>query len=156
MIWLIDNLGFQMHWVNFIRIFPQDFLQAQYLIWCLSNFLRIPYRRPLFPWFEQFITGVTLIYSIRNDCWICGSHSGGYEELCLLVSSTVWSVESQQMFRSNMLPSLSGSKNKLSLWFLAWLVLQPWRWRWHGPPKRRLNFSALNGVIIQKLELFND
>jgi hypothetical protein len=31
---------------------------------------------------------------------------------------------------------------------------RPWRWKWHLPPKRRLTFSALHGVISHKIELF--
>jgi hypothetical protein len=38
--------------------------------------------------------------------------------------------------------------------FLAWLILRPWWWRWHAPPKRRLTFSGLHGVMTQKTELF--
>jgi hypothetical protein len=34
------------------------------------------------------------------------------------------------------------------------LILRPWRWRWHVPPKRRLTFNWLHGVISQKRELF--
>jgi hypothetical protein len=36
-----------------------------------------------------------------------------------------------------------------SCWFLVWLILLPWRWRWHIPPKR-----WLHGVISQKTEPF--
>jgi hypothetical protein len=39
------------------------------------------------------------------------------------------------------------------LWFLAVLIL-PWRGRRHVPPKRRLTFNGLYGVISQMLELF--
>jgi hypothetical protein len=42
----------------------------------------------------------------------------------------------------------------LSRWFLAWLIPQPWRWRRHVPPKRRLTFNGLHGVISKKTELF--
>jgi hypothetical protein len=39
-----------------------------------------------------------------------------------------------------------------SLWFLTWLILRSWSWRWHVPPKRRLTFNGLHGVISQKTE----
>jgi hypothetical protein len=39
-------------------------------------------------------------------------------------------------------------------WFLAWLVLQPWRWSQHDPLKRWLNFNELHGVLYQKTKLF--
>jgi hypothetical protein len=35
----------------------------------------------------------------------------------------------------------------VSCWFLAWLILWPGRWRWHVPPKRRLTFNRLYGVM---------
>jgi hypothetical protein len=38
-------------------------------------------------------------------------------------------------------------------WFVAWLILRPWRWRRHVLPKRRLIFSGLHGVISQKIKL---
>jgi hypothetical protein len=34
------------------------------------------------------------------------------------------------------------------------LIIRPWRWRWHVPPKRPLTFNGLHGVISQKMELF--
>jgi hypothetical protein len=46
-------------------------------------------------------------------------------------------------------------KESCSSWFLAWLILWPWRWRrWHVPPKCRSTFNTLHGVISQKIELF--
>jgi hypothetical protein len=42
----------------------------------------------------------------------------------------------------------------LSCWFFAWLVLLPWRWRWHVPLKCKLTFNRLHLVISQKIELF--
>jgi hypothetical protein len=38
-------------------------------------------------------------------------------------------------------------------WFLAWLILRPSKWR-YAPPKRRMAFNELNGVIFQNLRLF--
>jgi hypothetical protein len=38
--------------------------------------------------------------------------------------------------------------------FLACLIIRPWIWRRHIPPKRRLNFNRLHGVIQQKIDLF--
>jgi hypothetical protein len=42
-----------------------------------------------------------------------------------------------------------------SHWFLAWLVLRPWRLWLHVPPNRRLTFNGLHGILSQKIELFN-
>jgi hypothetical protein len=39
-----------------------------------------------------------------------------------------------------------------SCWFLAWLILQSWRWRWHIPLKHQLTFNRLQGIISQKTE----
>jgi hypothetical protein len=37
----------------------------------------------------------------------------------------------------------------LSRWYLARLI-QPWRWRQYVPPKSRLTFNGIHGVIFQK------
>jgi hypothetical protein len=42
----------------------------------------------------------------------------------------------------------------LSSWFFARLIFRAWRWRRYVPPKRRLTFTGLHGVISQKTELF--
>jgi hypothetical protein len=34
----------------------------------------------------------------------------------------------------------------------AWLIIRPWRWRRHVPPKSRLALKGLHGVISQKKE----
>jgi hypothetical protein len=39
-------------------------------------------------------------------------------------------------------------------WFLAWLVLQPWRWKQHVPLKCQLTFYGLHGTVSQKIEFF--
>jgi hypothetical protein len=41
-----------------------------------------------------------------------------------------------------------------SCWFLAWIILRPRRRRRHIPPKRRLTFNGLHGVISMKTEFF--
>jgi hypothetical protein len=63
--------------------------------------------------------------------------------------------------RRNISPPSSGSTNKprtkpawkqvASRALLAWLILRPWRWRRYVPPKRRLNFNGLHGVISQNI-----
>jgi hypothetical protein len=40
-----------------------------------------------------------------------------------------------------------------SCWILAWLVIGPWKWRQHIPPKRQLTCSRLQGIISQDTEL---
>jgi hypothetical protein len=37
---------------------------------------------------------------------------------------------------------------------LTWLILWPWRWGWHIPPKCQLTFSGLHDIILQKTEYF--
>jgi hypothetical protein len=39
-------------------------------------------------------------------------------------------------------------------WFLARLILRPWRWRRHVAPKREITFHGLYAVISQKIEIF--
>jgi hypothetical protein len=46
------------------------------------------------------------------------------------------------------------ARHLLPRWYLAWLILRPWAWRRHVPPKRRLTFNGLHGVISQKIVLF--
>jgi hypothetical protein len=41
----------------------------------------------------------------------------------------------------------------LSRWYLAQLI-RPWRWRRCSPPKLRLTFNGLHGVISQTIVLF--
>jgi hypothetical protein len=43
-----------------------------------------------------------------------------------------------------------------SRWFLARLILRPWRWRRYVPLKRQLTFNGLRGVISRKTVLFSD
>jgi hypothetical protein len=40
-----------------------------------------------------------------------------------------------------------------SCWFLAWLIIRPWRWTRHFHPKSRLTFSGLHGSIYWKIKL---
>jgi hypothetical protein len=42
------------------------------------------------------------------------------------------------------------SQALFSSWFLARLILRPWRWRRYVTPKRQLTFSGLHGVVSQK------
>jgi hypothetical protein len=46
---------------------------------------------------------------------------------------------------------LSSACHLLSRWFLAWLILRSWICRRYFPPKRRLTFNGLHGVISQKI-----
>jgi hypothetical protein len=59
-----------------------------------------------------------------NICGIWGSHSGDYEEYCLLGYNYMLSVESQPKFQSNILLPSSESINKLSM-KPAWSCLPP-------------------------------
>jgi hypothetical protein len=82
------------------------------------------------------------------------------EEYYLLGNDAVYSVESQPTFRRNISPPSSGSKklqaacHLRSRWFLAWLILRPWRWRRYVPPKRRLAFNWVHCIISQNIVLF--
>jgi hypothetical protein len=42
----------------------------------------------------------------------------------------------------------------LSRWYFGRLILRPWRWRRHVPPKRRLTFNGLHGAVSLKSVLF--
>jgi hypothetical protein len=54
----------------------------------------------------------------------------------------------------NQLKNRWQAEHVLSRWFLAQLILRPWRWRRTVSPKRRLLFNGLHGVISQKIKLF--
>jgi hypothetical protein len=69
-------------------------------------------------------------------------------------------VESQQTFRSNISPPSSVSKNKpnkkpawkqAASFYADFLLGFFWRWRRYVPPKCRLTFNGLHGVISQKI-----
>jgi hypothetical protein len=73
----------------------------------------------------------------------------------LIMASTIfWYAE--HLFRWNFKDVLA--KQNLtsdSCWILAWLILRPWSCSRYVPPKRRLTFYGLHGVISQKIVLFN-
>jgi hypothetical protein len=48
----------------------------------------------------------------------------------------------------------SSACHLLSRWYLARLILRPWKWRWHVPAEGRLTFNGIYGVISQKTERF--
>jgi hypothetical protein len=87
----------------------------------------------------------------------------GMHELYLILRSPVfWDItpcspdKFYRHFRGTYFLHLQGSRVSLlpaSWWFLAWLTLQPWRWRWYVPVKRWLTFTGLHNVIPQKMEL---
>jgi hypothetical protein len=62
-------------------------------------------------------------------------------------------LQGRRMSQARIQPENS-AYHLLSLWFLAWLILRSRRWRRHVPPKCRLTFNGLHGVISQKRELF--
>jgi hypothetical protein len=39
-------------------------------------------------------------------------------------------------------------------WLLAWLILRPWKWKSHVPPKHRLTFTRLYGPVKLKSIFF--
>jgi hypothetical protein len=69
-----------------------------------------------------------------------GSHSGGYEEFCLLSYNFVWSVDSHLTFRRNTLPLSSVSKNKLN-------KKSAWKQVASRARKRLLTFNRLKTKI---------
>jgi hypothetical protein len=46
------------------------------------------------------------------------------------------------------------TRHLFSCWFLARLILRPWRWRRYVPPKHRFTLNGLRGVISRKIVLF--
>jgi hypothetical protein len=74
--------------------------------------------------------------------------------------NAVQSGENQQTFRRNISPPSSGSKQEIITKQTAimpacsLLTLWPRRLRRHFPPKHKLNFTWLHGVIFQNVEFF--
>jgi hypothetical protein len=74
--------------------------------------------------------------------------------------SVEWPVSSECWVGKNKMTSMkAGGKQSrtchlLSRWSLAWLILQPWRWRRYVRPKYRLNFNGLHGGISKKIVLY--
>jgi hypothetical protein len=78
----------------------------------------------------------------------------------LLVCNSFYSAESHPTVRMNVTPPCLAFKSKLykkaswdlqqrsfvSCWFVAWLILWPWRLRQHVTPKCRLTF---NGLLLE-------
>jgi hypothetical protein len=95
----------------------------------------------------QLITGLS---SLRLDVLLECAGQSSKEGFYLLGYKAVQSVESQPTCRRNMPPQSSGLKVLLSALclFLAWIALQPWRWRRHIPPKYRLSFQRTTGHHI--------
>jgi hypothetical protein len=86
------------------------------------------------------------------------------EEFCLLGYNAVYPLKFKRRFgrtyrlhlqnwRASQARNQHETGSKRS-WFLAWLTFQPWRWRRHVPPIRRLALNLLGGVISQEIELF--
>jgi hypothetical protein len=49
---------------------------------------------------------------------------------------------------------LSRARNQRESRWEARLIFRPWRWRRYVPPKRRLFFNGLHGVMSQEIALF--
>jgi hypothetical protein len=67
--------------------------------------------------------------------------------VCCLKTSILWDITPFSPFKGLcLLPA--------SRWFLASLILRPWRWRRHLPPKRLLTCNEIRSVISQKIKFF--
>jgi hypothetical protein len=98
------------------------------------------------------INGCGLSRKGRGSCRIWNSRSGGSEEFFhLLRYNAMQSVETQSTLRTTVITLLPASR-----WFLTWTLLRSWWWRCHVPPKSRLLYNGLHGVIDQNTELFRE
>jgi hypothetical protein len=127
----------------------------------------------------ELIQPAFLVYKIPVGYW--GSRDTDYERFEALTavnmkSSIFWDITACSPLKVNWRfggtcrlhlqgPRISRTRNQrerrwqaelschlLSLWFLPWLILRPWRWRRHIPPKRLLTLNGLHGFIFQKME----
>jgi hypothetical protein len=75
------------------------------------------------------------------------------EELYILLYNAVQSVENQPTL--GVLPKSNFALPVTCfMLFLTWLILLPRRWWRHIPPKCRLIFKGVHGVLPQKIEIF--
>jgi hypothetical protein len=119
----------------------------------------------LFSWETLYGTQSFITVFTRHRHW--SLYWGRYESAfvgskvltpVVMKSSVVWDIKSCSPLKVNRSFGETGSEVILlpaSRWFLACIILRPWRWKLYFPPKHRLTFSELHGVISQKIELFS-
>jgi hypothetical protein len=78
---------------------------------------------------------------------------GKNDNKCHVVCSKSTDFSEEHSTSIFMVKASGKQSHMLSCWFRAWLSLWPWIWRWCVPPKHRLNFSVLHGVISHKKKL---
>jgi hypothetical protein len=95
---------------------------------------------------------------IKTKCF----QIGRIPELHVIIDSPLfWNITKCRLlkatFRRDISPPCSGSKNtprktqhesrwQAELWFTAWLIHRPWKWRLRVPPNRQVTFCGLQGV----------
>jgi hypothetical protein len=99
------------------------------------------------------LTSIASNFGTGSCDWVLSMRSGRYSSVLIIsyVKTSIFcditaysSLKSQQIFRRNMSLLSSGSTYSSTM-----------KWGWNIPPKRRLTFNGLYGVISQKMELFN-
>jgi hypothetical protein len=91
--------------------------------------------------------------TIINRPWDLGLYNVNKDSLSVLQASQ-WELTCCSLYNLKFWQADCSVFHQISHWFLAWLILSPWRWKQRAPPKRRLTFNGLYGVIYQKTELF--
>jgi hypothetical protein len=87
--------------------------------------------------------------------WTCNKISGKDSHLWNILLTTPSNTHTTQVDYCQ--PVDTGQKLCLvpaSRWFDVWLILRPWKRRRQVPPRSRLIFNGLHGVISQKTEFF--
>jgi hypothetical protein len=97
-------------------------------------------------WFCNF-THWANFFLIRFVCAMC-KQTAGDSLMRFSISASILNRQCRNIDKDSFACHL------ISRRFLARLILRPWRWRRYVPPKRRLTFSGLHGVISQKIVLF--
>jgi hypothetical protein len=101
----------------------------------------LPKRRPAFTLVSSFAYSSSLMIKT-----ICSSETSPCFHAGFLLRFFFDPEDVGDMFLRNVV--------LLSRWFIARLILLPWRWRQYVPPKRQLTLNGLHGVIFQKIVLF--
>jgi hypothetical protein len=110
----------------------------------------------------MYILSVRIDVSVGTVPYSFALWTYSVEEWYLLGYTAMWFVENQPTFRRNMSSPSSWSKNKQGkkpaatfFTLVSCLVfLRFWKWTRYVPPKSRLIFNGLHGVVSQKRELF--
>jgi hypothetical protein len=63
---------------------------------------------------------------------------------------SIFRIKEYVMRETTMKHAVDIPENRACHLLYAWLILRPWRWRYHVPPKHRMIFNGVNDVLWQR------